>query len=112
MKRLILITGIAVYTFFAAAMVLDASKSVKSAEQIRAETYSTVPIAETDNENAYVVKIIDNRIAVTNAETGKIIKKTDTLASILPKGDRKLLEKGINARNKHELMTILADYCS
>lgn len=112
MKRLMLITGIAIYSLFAAAMLFNTGNSDKPVEWVSIRNYSSKPAAVTEEADMYVVKIVDKKIAVENAKTGEIIKKTDTFASILPKGDRALLSRGIKVKSDKELRTVLEDYCS
>ncbi|MCH5304288.1 MAG: hypothetical protein J1E41_05440 [Ruminococcus sp.] len=112
MKKLILITGILVYTFFAVAMIADAGKGEKSSEQVQFETFSTEVVTEIEPQELYVVKSDEGRIAVLDAKTGEIIKKTDTIVSILPEEDRRMLNEGIKVESDEKLRLLLEDFCS
>lgn len=112
MKRMILITGIVIYSLFAVAMIIDSGEKEEAAAHFINETYASQAVTQTEEKNLYVVKIVDNRVAVTDADSGRVIQKTDTLASILPKGDRKLLLKGIKVNSDKQLRLLLEDYCS
>lgn len=112
MKKLILITGIVVYSLFAVAMVAESGKSGKPAAQVLAETISFETASETENPYLYEIKSSDGKVAVFDNKSGEIIRKTDTLISILPEGDREMLKKGIKVRSDKELKRLLEDFCS
>lgn len=112
MKKLIIITGIAVYSLFAVAMVAKSVNTTKPAASVLTETISFETAMETENPYPYLLKSSDGRIAVFDNKSGKIIKKTDTLVSILPEGDREMLEIGIKVKSKKELTRLLEDFCS
>ncbi len=111
MKKLILFTSIIVYVLFAVSVFLDRPERVEVpavAEVIATETSEPDEIPET----LYIVREKDGRVAVEDSRTGELVKKTDTLVSVLPKSDRKQLEKGIAAYSEREVRTILEDLCS
>lgn len=112
MKKLILITGIVLYSLFAVAMLADSDKRNELVNELVKETYSVERITESDIKELYVLKAYDGRIAVADGATGEIIKKTDTLVSILPKKDRNMLKKGIKVNSDEELRLLLEDFCS
>ena len=112
MKKLILISGILVYSLFAVAMIADASKGNKTSEQVQFETYATETVTEIEPKELYVLKSNEGRIVVVDAKSGEIIKKTDTLVSILPEQDRRMLNKGIKVESDEELRLLLEDFCS
>jgi hypothetical protein len=112
MKKLILITGIVVYSLFAVAMVAESGKPGKPAAQVLAETISFETASETENPYLYEIKSSDGKVAVFDNKSGEIIRKTDTLISILPEGDREMLKKGIKVRSDKELKRLLEDFCS
>ena len=110
MKKLILFTGIAVYTLFALTIFVD-----RNAE-VRFYPPETAPYSETISASSsppalYIVTEKDGRIAVKNIESGKITL-TDTAVSTLTDSDRRLLRKGIELSTKNELRRVLEDYCS
>lgn len=112
MKKLILITGIVVYSLFAVAMVAESGNPGKPAAQVLAETISFETASETENPYLYEIKSSDGKVAVFDNKSGEIIRKTDTLISILPEGDREMLKKGIKVRSDKELKRLLEDFCS
>lgn len=112
MKKLILITGIVVYSLFAVAMVAESGDKGKPAARVLAETISFETTSETEKPYPYILRASDGRIAVFDNKSGKIVRKTDTLISILPEGDREMLEKGIKVRSEKELKRLLEDFCS
>ena len=112
MKKLILITGVIVYSLFAVAMIIDSSAGKSSFDTVMYETYSTESAPKSEPSKLYVVKVSDGKVAVADGATGKIIKKTDTTVSILPKGDQKMLKKGIAVSDEKQLRLLLEDYCS
>lgn len=112
MKKMILITGVIIYSLFAAAMVIEANTGKKPIEQLRYETYAPETASSSVQSSLYIVKTVNGKIAVEDIKSGKIIKKTDTLASVLPKGDQKMLRKGIKVNNNEQLRLLLEDFCS
>lgn len=112
MKKLIIITGIVIYSLFAVAMVAESGKTGKPAVRILNETISFETVCESVNVYPYELKASEGRIAVFDNKSGKIIRKTDTLVSILPEGDREMLKNGIKVRSEKELKRLLEDFCS
>ncbi len=112
MKRLIIITGIVIYSLFAAAMLINTEIQRKPYERTAVETYPLETVTESVSGDIYILKSIDGKIAVKETSTGKIIKKTDTLVSILPEKDREMLKKGIKVKSDEELRLLLEDFCS
>lgn len=111
MKRLILITGVVVYILFAVSSFIAIAQ-----ENQDTVTKSTVFVetSEASNPiyNMYTLTESKGVIVVRDNRSGKIIKKTDTLVSLLPQGDQKKLKKGIKAKNERELNRLLEDFCS
>lgn len=110
MKKLILFTGIAIYTLFALTVFIDRNAEVRfyppeTAPHFEAASASSSPPA------LYIVTEKSGRIAVKNTENGKTIL-TDTPVSTLTESDRRLLRNGIELRTKNELRRVLEDYCS
>jgi hypothetical protein len=112
MKKMIIITGVIVYSLFAAAMIADSKEPERAVERVSAEPYVVETVKSAEKTDRYVVKIVDKKIAVEDIESGKIIRITETLASTLPDGDRKLLKKGIKVKNDKQLRSLLEDFCS
>ena len=112
MKKLILITGIVVYSLFAVAMVAESVNTTKPAVRVLTETFSVETVSETEAPYPYLLKSSDGRITVFDNKSGKILRKTDTLVSILPEGDREMLEIGIKVKSEKELNRLLEDFCS
>lgn len=111
MKKLILITGLVVYSLFAAAMLIDAGKGNRSSEQVEFTTVSETEATDVTPEDLYVVKTLGGKIVVEDS-TGKIIETTDTNAAILPESDRKELSEGITVEGKRAVRLLLEDLCS
>lgn len=112
MKKLILITGISVYVLFAVSMLIKSAEPKPSYERIVYETKAPEIVTETEKSDLYLLKSVDGKIAVEEISSGKIIKKTDTLVSILPEKDKDMLKKGIRVKSERELVTLLEDFCS
>lgn len=59
----------------------------------------------------YVLKDYENRLAVFNWETEKLIKVYDeVLINTLPEPDQEALKKGISVKNDAELQKLIEDY--
>ncbi len=112
MKRMIIITGVIVYSLFAVAMIADTKEPEPAVASVSAETYAVETAGATEALGGYIVKIVDKKVAVEEVISGKIIRKTDTLVSTLPDGDRKLLAKGIKVKTDKQLRALLEDFCS
>lgn len=112
MRRLILITGVVIYSLFAASMIIKSNIKEKPAQQLGYETYAVETVSKSAEKSIYVVKTLNGKVAVEDIKTGKIIKKTDTLVSVLPRGDQKMLRKGIKVDNDEQLRLLLEDFCS
>ncbi len=112
MKKLILITGIVVYALFAVAMIADSGRKDKPVVEKLSETFASETIAQTEKFYSYLLKSSGGKIAVLDNKTGKIIKKTDTLISVLPEKDQQMLKKGIKVESDTELRLLLEDFCS
>ncbi len=78
------------------------------------EINSTAPSTASESRKpvGYLLTEKGGRLVVKDENTGEIIRKTDTLVSILPEKDRKMLEKGIRAETAGELRRLLEDFCS
>ena len=73
---------------------------------------SSPKILKEDKEQLlYILTVSDGVIVVKNKEN-RIVKKTDTIVSVLPKQDRENLEKGIKVKSEKELSRLLEDFCS
>ncbi len=112
MKRLILITAIAVYSLFAVAMLAEYNHKENPVVISLNETLSSQPSLKPEARELYVIKEDGGRVAVADGATGEVLKKTDTLVSILPEKDRDRLKKGIKVESKNELRLLLEDFCS
>ena len=109
MKRLILITGLIIYTLFAiSAFIAVASENKSSILEVTAPTES-VTVAE---RGLYTITQKNGIIVVIYNETGDVIKTTDTAVSILPVQDQQAIKKGIQVYNDKELAKLLEDFCS
>lgn len=110
MKRLVIITGIIVYILFAisAFIAIASEEETVEAQVVTATEWETAPVA---TEESYIVRTEKGFIVVAD-NNKKVLWKTDTLVSMLPKEDIKRLKKGITARNRDELRSILEDFCS
>lgn len=112
MKKLFFTTAILIYTFFVTAVVFDnaAHSSKQSVRTVRAvEVYETT---QPQTEAKYIVTALDGRVAVSESDSGRIIRRTDTQVALLPESDRKRLEKGIRVKTERELRQLLEDICS
>ncbi len=110
MKKLVIITGIIVYILFAvSAFIAIASEEKAAASQVASVTESEVQFAAL--EESYIVKTEKGLIVVADSNK-EVLWKTDTLISMLPKEDQKKLKKGIVAKSRDELRSILEDFCS
>ncbi len=111
MKRLVIITGIIVYILFAisAFIAIASEEETVDAQVVAATEWETVPVA---TEESYIVRTEKGFIVVADSNNKEVLWKTDTLVSMLPKEDVKRLKKGITARNRDELRSILEDFCS
>ena len=112
MKKLIFITGIVVYSLFAVAMAAESEKTSKPAVRVLSETVSFETVSESERPYSYLMKVSNGNIVVLDNSSGKIITKTDTQISVLPKGDQDMLKKGIKVKSKNELRRLLEDFCS
>ncbi len=112
MKRLIIITAAAVYSLFAIAVLADYNHKENPVTVSINETLFSQPSVNPEPRELYVIKDAGGRVAVADAATGAVLKKTDTLVSILPEKDRKRLKKGIRVDSKNELRILLEDFCS
>ena len=109
MKRLILITGLIIYTLFAiSSFIAVASENKSSILQVTSSTETTIPA----EKGLYTVKEKDGVIVVIYNEKDEIIKITDTSVAILPLQDQQALNRGIQVYNDKELNRLLEDFCS
>ena len=110
MKKLMLITAAAVYAFFAAGVIIDASK-VQPYEISAAASETETGNASETVSGGYILRVVDGVVAAEDSD-GRIIRKTDTRADILPSGDRERLRQGIRVSNLRELNRLIEDICS
>lgn len=111
MKRLVLITGIIVYTLFAiSAFIVAADEGEDKTEQ--ETTVSQTESNSDKSEDEFILKSYNGRVAVADYNTNKIIWESDTLVEILPEEDQKMLEEGIYIKSIAKLRSYIEDYCS
>ena len=109
MKRLVLITGLIIYTLFGiSAFIALASESSSNTRQIT----SSAETVTSDEKGLYTVTEKDGVIVVIYNEKNEIIKITDTSVAILPLQDQLALQRGIQVFNDKQLNRILEDFCS
>lgn len=102
MKKLIMITGIILIVYLIIVTVIVQPAASPSAGTVSAE--------ESVGDSGYLIGISDGRVTVFR--DGKVIVRTDTQLSDLPKSDRVRLEEGIHIDSLKELKERLQDYCS
>ena len=101
------------YILFAATFVFfTGTRENRPAENAALSTVPATAPTQKASEEVYVVREIDGRVAVESVSTGKIVRRTDTMVSILPDEDRKRLKNGIKADSARELRRLLEDFCS
>ena len=112
MRKIIIVTAVIVYGLFAVGVAADLSRpAVNRIVETTAETETQTVVTE-GKKAVYVVKELDGIIAVSDRASGKIITRTETRVALLPRSDRRRLEKGIEVEDKSELRTLLEDICS
>ncbi|MGN1131093.1 MAG: hypothetical protein ACI4Q8_07040 [Ruminococcus sp.] len=111
MKKLVLITGIIIYTLFSISAVFAASnENTTTVEPL--STVATETETATEKQDKFVVKSHKGRIVAFDCNTNEMIMESDTLVSNLPREDAEILKSGIYANSRDELRKILEDYCS
>lgn len=58
---------------------------------------------------AYIVKEQNGYVAVFSSNPAQLLKITDISIGSLPAGDRSLLQTGITAKDRHDLLMLLED---
>ena len=111
MKKLVLITGIIIYTLFSVSAVFALSTENGTAPVEQPTKVKTVENV-TKKQDKFVVKSHKGKISAFDCNTGEMIVESDALVSNLPREDAEKLEQGIYANSKDELRRILEDYCS
>ena len=111
MKKLVLITGIIIYTLFSISAVFAVSNE-NTPTVAPTSTVATETESATEKKDRFVVKSHKGRIVVFDCNTGEMIMESDTLISNLPREDAEILKSGIYANSRDELRKILEDYCS
>ncbi len=102
MKRLIAITGIVLITFTVFSATASTGKT-PSDESVGA-------YADADGNARFTAREEDDRIAVYAGD--RLLVKTETRVSGLPKIDRMRLREGIIFYSEEELKQFIEDYCS
>lgn len=102
MKKLILITGMILIS-----CVLISSLASPAAAPSVPRTRVTAP-----REEGYILKSENGMLVVYRAGEGEPFLRTETYTAMLPKADRKALEKGLSLPDSRALREALEDYCS
>lgn len=110
MKKLILITGLIVYTLFAVSSFIAVATENKAS--ILEVTAPAVTEETTGKKALYTLTEKDGVIVVIYNRNGNIVKETDTLLSVLPIQDQQKLKQGIQVDSEKELSRLLQDFCS
>lgn len=69
-------------------------------------------VQQTEKKRTYNIKEYNGVVTVFDAESGFIVKITDTYISSLPENDRKKLSEGIKIDDDEKLRKLLEDLCS
>lgn len=113
MKKLVLITGIILVTctiINAYATTNDLPQASNSQYEINSTESTTV--TEISEEELFIIKQINGRIAVFKENSNEPYITTDTFISNLPENDINRLKNGIKIYGKDNLRKALEDYCS
>lgn len=111
MKRLVILTGVIIYILFAVSAFIAIASEEKTVDAQVVDATERETASET-TEESYIVRTEKGFIVVADNKNKEVLWKTDTLVSMLPKEDINRLKKGITARNREELRSILEDFCS
>lgn len=98
-----------VFIAFMTATIISMFFSCQEHSEVSAENPTT---QQTEKKKMYSVKEYNGLVAVFDAESGFIVKITDTYVSSLPNDDRKKLSEGIKIDDDEKLRKLLEDLCS